>query len=497
MIKNLAGSVLHTFQHAYGPSTWQKGIQYLIIERMYNFHNSAFVYSNLQRSVNEDHINGLTPDVATSMGSWEWQAGFPVITVSRNGNTLNITQERFMYDPRLSSKNLWWIPLNYVVGSNPNFNSTRPDFWMENVRSMTLQSTFAPKPWSQNDWIIFNIQLTGYYRVNYDTNLWQMLINQLNAQNSGFERIHYRNRGQLIDDADHLARASRLDFSVVLNIMNYLWQELDYVPWMAANRAFSFLNPRLSGSPIFPYFQAFIRHSVDKLFKHLGVQWRANEPRLDRFSRTIAMNLACRAQSRECLEQTNEELTANAFDNRRIEPEYRASIYCNGLRNGSALLFLSMQNRLLRTLNDQGERNNIIDGMACTQNSDLLQIHLNLVITPGVSLSTAERSRILTAPATNGENSLLAMMDFVETKFDLIIIEGPTLLPNMLNSISNNIASEGLYTRYMLLMAELLCRHAISSEVFTRHLNQARSHLEWQAANIAPIEEFFKRSKDL
>jgi hypothetical protein len=270
-----------------------------------------------------------------------------------------------------------------------------------------------------------------------------------------------------------------------------MWQDTDYVPWMATDRTFTFLTPRLSGSKVFPYYQDFIRTTVGTLFNYLGVQWIANEPRLDRFSRTIALNLACRHQLPECLNSTNQELTAHVNVGRRIEPEYRASIYCNGLRTGNALLFLSMQNRLLRTVGDQAERNRIIDGMACTQNTDLLTIHLNLAITPNVPLSNAEKSRILTQPATHGENALYTMMEFIETKYDLIIEEGPIFLPNMLNSISNNVASEILYSRFMLLTAELLCRNAITPQVFTQHLNGARTHLDWQSANLRPIEEFF------
>lgn len=491
ILYELAGSVLYTFQQAYGIATWQKGIQYLLQDRFHQFHNSGFVYSNLQRAVNEDHRTGKTPNVGISMGTWEWQAGFPVITVSRSGTTITITQERFMYDRSLQSENLWWIPLNYVVGNNPDFTSTRSDLWMENVRTMTLQSNIAPKPWSANDWMVFNIQLTGYYRVNYDTNLWQLIINQLNAVNAGFDQIHLRNRAQLIDDAHHLARGNRVDFSLIFNLMNYMWQELDYVPWMSANRAFTFLTPRLSGSSIFPYYQEYIRKIVAPLFNHLGVQWIATEPRLDRFSRTIAMNLACRHQLPECLTRTTAELTANVNDGRRIEPEYRASIYCNGLRNGSTLLFLSIHNRLLRTEGDQGERNNLIDGMSCTQNSDLLSMFLNVAITPGFSFTNAERTRILTSPATQGEPSLYTMMEFIEIKFNAINAEGPTFLPSMLNSISNNIASEELYARYMLMMAELLCQRAITGDHFMQHLNQARSHLDWQHENIKAIEEFF------
>ncbi len=30
-----------------------------------------------------------------------------------------------------------------------------------------------------NDWVLVNVNITGYYRVNYDTENWERLLNQL------------------------------------------------------------------------------------------------------------------------------------------------------------------------------------------------------------------------------------------------------------------------------------------------------------------------------
>lgn len=30
-----------------------------------------------------------------------------------------------------------------------------------------------------NDWVLVNLNITGYYRVNYDTENWERLLNQL------------------------------------------------------------------------------------------------------------------------------------------------------------------------------------------------------------------------------------------------------------------------------------------------------------------------------
>jgi len=45
-----------------------------------------------------------------------------------------------------------------------------------------------------------------------------------------------------IDDALNLARAGYLAYETALNITTYLSNEVDYIPWYAAVRAFDYLN---------------------------------------------------------------------------------------------------------------------------------------------------------------------------------------------------------------------------------------------------------------
>lgn len=485
---------MHTFQSALGHSTWQKGINYWLVDRFNNFTTSAHLYENIQRAVDEDHpVN--PPNVAKTFGSWEWQAGFPLITVSRAGSTLTISQERFFYNRNLAqSENLWWIPLNYVVGSNSDFTSTSPDLWMENVRSVSLESSSAPKQWNESDWILFNIQQTSYYRVNYDNNLWHLLIDQLNAGSEGFERIHYRNRAQLIDDSYNLAIANLLEFDILLGIMDYLKYEEDYIPWMAANRAISFLDPRLSGSKVYEDYQDFLRTNVAAIFNRLGIELIPDEPRLDRYARTIAINVGCRVQLPECLEKSNEELRAYLNDQKRIEPEYRATIYCNGLRIGSAFEFFSMQNRMLRS-SIQSERNNIISGMACTQNTDLLNAYLNLAIIPGISLTFDEKSRILTSPASHGEEWLIVMLKFADRYYMFIHEDDPILLLNMLTVISKSVVTVHSTELFMNLLANLRSQNIITQEVMLILLTNTIAFYDFHAERMAPIIEFFEQRR--
>ena len=60
---------------------------------------------------------------------------------------------------------------------------------------------------SKREWVIFNIQQTGFYRINYDIENWMAIKDQLLLNH---KIIHNLNRAQIIDDAFQLAMAGRL-----------------------------------------------------------------------------------------------------------------------------------------------------------------------------------------------------------------------------------------------------------------------------------------------
>jgi aminopeptidase N len=216
-------------QVAFGVETWTKGLRNYLNTKQYDSATSTDLYNALQQSVNQDYATN-PPNVATIMSTWENQAGYPVVTVSRSGNQLTLTQERFFYTEQTSSS-LWWVPINYVVKSNPDFSNTKPDLWMPGQKTITIQSS-AQKPWTANDWIVVNIQESSYFRVNYDNNLWNLLIAQLKGD---FSQIHLLNRAQLVDDSLNLARAGKINYNVPFEILEYLAKENDYIPWASVS----------------------------------------------------------------------------------------------------------------------------------------------------------------------------------------------------------------------------------------------------------------------
>ena len=97
----------------------------------------------------------------------------------------------------------------------------------------------------ESNWIIGNIKHSGFYRVNYDLENWNLLINQLNDP-TGFEMIDVISRAQLLDDSFNLANAELINITIFFKLANYLKFETNNLPFQASNDGFRYISRMLN-----------------------------------------------------------------------------------------------------------------------------------------------------------------------------------------------------------------------------------------------------------
>lgn len=481
-----AGSVLSMLLNAFGEELWKKALSIYLFNLSFDFATPEDLADAITLAAFSNNVMNL-PNIHDVLESWESQSGFPYITVSRSGSQMTFDQDRFMYSNR-NSTNLWHVPINYVVGSNPDFSSTLPDFWMSAVRRKTIESATAPKSFTASDWIVVNVQQTGYYRVNYDADLWNLLIQQLNGDD--FEEVHIINRAQLVDDSFHLARAGLLRFDIPLAIIDHMEREVDYIPWAPTNRANTLLNRWFAGSRVHPRYQEFMRKNVQRAFNKLGTSVVADEPRVDRYARIIAINIACQAQLPACLTQTTQSLQNMFASGDPLEPDLVSSVYCNGMRTASEETYSDMLYKL-QASNDPAERNLIITSIGCTQNIDLLTDFFTMAIAPGADLTRGERSRILTSAVNMGEASVRTMIEFFKIQFTAI--SSYNLIAIVASNIAARIHNQDLFNQFSSVLGTLEAAELLSPAEVVNLRSTANRILDWQKANLGIVEEFFNQ----
>lgn len=214
-----------------GEETLRKGVSNYLKEHKYNNAEQDDLWQAL---TTEAHKNGALPanlTVKAIMDTWTLQTGYPVITVKRNygKRTAEVSQKRFLRDTSKSDEKspCWWVPLSYTSKKDLDFKTTHPKYWLSCSNEKQVIELDA-----DDDWVIFNIQIAGIYKINYDQKNWDLLIDTLNG--ASYKEIDTLNRVQLIDDAADLAVTGELKYDVFFRILNYLKQETEYLPWKTA-----------------------------------------------------------------------------------------------------------------------------------------------------------------------------------------------------------------------------------------------------------------------
>lgn len=241
------------------------------------------------------------------------------------------------------------------------------------------------------------------------------------------------------------------------------------------------LNRRLSGTPIFPTYQSFVRRIVQQFYDKFGVDSEPSETRrVDNFAPQIAINLACMAGYETCLVQSSEKLKGMFQDgSNMISPDVQSSVYCNGLRGADWPTFLLIRDKMIGSM-DQAERTILINALGCVENETSLMSLLYLTITEGNNFRLQEKSRVLVSPLNSGLIGIQVMIEFIQLNYQAISEISSSQLDTMLTAIASRIPTNTLYTQFNFLLTFLKFKDGISESTNNRLLESASVILRWQ-----------------
>ncbi|MEE6509259.1 hypothetical protein FKM82_025163 [Ascaphus truei] len=230
---------------------------------------------------------------------------------------------------------------------------------------------------SDDEWILININVTGYYRANYDVNNWNRLAEQLQKDPKALPVV---NRVQLLDDAFTLTKAGYIEYETALNLTKYLEKEEEIVVWYTVlKNMMSFKNSLVTYSsfplikkyilkrinPIYQRYASLILRNVDELaddyFIHMGIE--------------VIIKTACSLGLQDCLELASDLYSKwmNSPSNNEIPYCIRKPIYCYAIAMGGEREWefaWKMSNR--SNIEGEMELDFLIHGMSCTKDPWLI-----------------------------------------------------------------------------------------------------------------------------
>ncbi|XP_054433561.1 aminopeptidase N [Pteronotus mesoamericanus] len=406
-------SVLRMLSSFLTEDLFKKGLASYLHAFAYKSATYQDLWLHLQKAVDNQTSVTLPKSVSTIMDRWILQMGFPVITVDTK--TGSITQKHFLLGSDTgaappSQFNYQWI----VHISSMKHGAVQKDYWLEEAtKTEELFKTRA------DEWVLLNINVTGYYQVNYDEDNWRKIQGQLRNNLSVIPVI---NRAQVIHDAFDLASAHMVPVTLALNNTLFLINEKEYLPWEAALSSLSYFKYMLDRSEAeYASMQNYLKKQVTPLFTHfenVTKNWTVRPDNLmDQYNEVNAISTACSSGLDAC-----QVMVSNLFaqwmktpNNNPIHPNLRSTVYCNAIAQGGEKEwdFAWEQFRNATLVN---EADKLRAALACSKKSWILARYLSRTLDPNL-IRKQDATSTISSIASNVMGQSLAW-NFVQANWN-------------------------------------------------------------------------------
>ncbi|XP_002073916.2 aminopeptidase N [Drosophila willistoni] len=261
------------------------------------------------------------------------QVGFPMIVVNASfeNKQIRVEQNRFLLSPGDGSDpNIrYTIPITYTTNLAPDFQNLTPIGYFSKVVDVY-------DIWFDEaiDWIVFNLKQSNYYRVFYDAPLLNSL--QLALHKSDHSGIAVENRAQIVDDLFSFARVGYVDYEEVFQFIEYLSQEVEFIPWYSTYQSLQLVANRLTPDQL-PNFAKYLSDITSAVFTKLGASGKNSDSVLDVYNRNQQVAWLCKYQIKSCQEQVQV-----LYDVQKPIPDYRETFYCAAARTEGYIKILEL-----------------------------------------------------------------------------------------------------------------------------------------------------------
>uniref|UniRef100_A0A669BWU9 Aminopeptidase n=1 Tax=Oreochromis niloticus TaxID=8128 RepID=A0A669BWU9_ORENI len=405
----------------------------------FRFGNAVYtdLWNHLQKAADSSMLE-LPDTLDNIMNTWVLQMGFPVVTIDTE--TGSVSQQYFLLDPEA-----------VVTTPSPfNYQWTVPIKWMktgtmQNPLWLTSKSeTSEAMKTSGDQWVLANVNMVGYYRVNYDDGNWAKLLNVLQSNHQLIPRI---NRAQILDDAFNLARAKIISTVRALETTKYLNNERDYIPWKAALNNLDFFYLMFDRSEVYGPMQEYLGKKVYPLFeyyKQMTENWsKVPDGHLDQYNQVNAISQACRTGLEEC-----QNLVMKWFQDwmvtgtNRIHPNLRSAVYCNAIAAGGEKEWDFAWSQF-KNANIAIESDKLRYALSCTKEPWLLNRYLEYTLDPNM-IRKQDATATIVDIASNVVGQSLAW-DFVRAQWSYIFNQyggGSFSFSNLINGVTKRFSTE-------------------------------------------------------
>ncbi|XP_044131844.1 aminopeptidase Q [Bufo gargarizans] len=349
-----------------------KGISSYLKKFSFSNADQDGLWNHLQMFIDDQDEVKLPMSLKNIMDSWTWKKGVPLVTLNTSTGTLSQRMLKIgnKENDTSDSNHTWIIPISWMKNG-----IQKQLIWLD-----TKTKNVSEMKTSDDEWIILNINVTGYYKTNYDVKNWNSIAKKLEEDN-GF--LPVVNRVQIMDDAFILANAGYMEYETSLNLTRYLENEMEILVWYRVLKHFISYKKSLVTYHSFPLIKKYILKRINPIFQHYASIIRRNfEETVDDIFVHTGINdifkAACFLGLKDCLDLASELYTKwMANTTNEIPDSIKGSVYCYGIAEGGEKEWEFAWNYYNKSdMEDHWELAFLKDGLSCTKEPWLLYRYL-------------------------------------------------------------------------------------------------------------------------
>jgi puromycin-sensitive aminopeptidase len=362
-------SILRMLEHFLGAEAFQRGLHNYLSQHKYANAETRDLWNALGEASGQP--------VAAIMDTWVKQLGYPVLDVGvkrqRNGVSLTFSQSRFVYESILgqpgsngADATIWKVPISVRT---PRFERAA-SLVMDGPQATTRLRGGA------KEWLKVNPLQTGFYRVKYPPEEWQMLVGPIQSlELPAADRLGIQN------DAYALARAGHIPATQFLAIAEAYVNETDasVCADLAAN--LGGLDNLVSSESFYPRFQAFARNIFQPIGWRTGWDAKPGEGHLDALRRSTVLMQLGEYDDEDTLREAGARFQRYAQNPTNVHPDIRGAVLCLAPKRGDRSTYEAMW-ELERQAKLQEEKVRLLIGLSRFPQTELMGETLRRSLSP-------------------------------------------------------------------------------------------------------------------
>ncbi len=345
-----------------GEEKFRNGIRSYMADHKYSNSTTADLWKALSTSSSQP-----VGDIAAA---WTEQPGLPIVRVKRNGDTVDLSQERFVVHFPNAPALQWKIPLTYFLVDGGKTESRLMSRKTDKLEQIPTDRVLK-----------LNAQGTGNYRVQYDRASWDLLM-------AALPQLSVADRVNLAGDVWAMLHAGRLSLKSYFALVNKLPPKPELAERNQIVNVFDSIDRLLIGDPTRDDFQGYARSILRPTFEQLGWTPRPDEGPRPAILRASLIQILGQLDDADVVNGCRSRFQKHVVDPAALPGDLRAPVCWVAGHYADESTWNTLHELGLRTTSTE-EKQDYYDAMAAARDPQLVEKTLQIALTDELPTSRA------------------------------------------------------------------------------------------------------------